>query len=274
MRHNQIFFAVTLLLSAACKHSGQDASEAKVTNSLDIAASEAPYAIMLLMDNETLCTGAWVSKTQVLTAAHCLRNRKEARIVKPGIFNALFGYKTLASSTRLSWHPGYRRSQDVAFDLGVIEFSPAELARLGDVAVVAITAKQPVVGAEITMVGYGNDTIDKELVFGEMRQSGQGPLRAGVNTIGALGPGHFVFRGYPSRQAAEANELAAGHQVSAASGDSGGPILDAAGQLLGVVSAGQPIRSGFDQVVQVESLAVDLTSAGAREFLRQHALAP
>jgi hypothetical protein len=124
------------------------------------------------------------------------------------------------------------------------------------------------------MVGYGNDTIDKELVFGEMRQSGQGPLRAGVNTIGALGPGHFVFRGYPSRQAAEANELAAGHQVSAASGDSGGPILDAAGQLLGVVSAGQPILSGFDQVVQVESLAVDLTSAGAREFLRQHALAP
>jgi hypothetical protein len=186
----------------------------------------------------------------------------------------LFGYKTLASSTRLSWHPGYRRSEDVAVDLGVIEFSPEELAGLGEVAVVAIAARQPAVGAEITMVGYGNDFIDKELVFGEMRQSGQGPLRAGVNTIDELRPGHFVYRGYLSRQAAEADELGVGYRAGAASGDSGGPILDAAGQLVGVISAGRPILSGFDRIVQIESLAVDLTSATARDFLRQHALTP
>lgn len=271
MQHFLIFTLLAGLALNACKHH-EGNSSTKVTNGLEIAKSEAPYVVMLLLDNDVLCTGAWVSPHKILTAAHCLKGKSDARIVEPRTLSALFGYKTLAIAKRLVWNKQYQRPDDIAHDLGVLDFSGADLSSLAGTSIVSIADKPPKAGDEVTLVGFGNNLIDKQLSMGSLQQSGQGPLRAGVNNIDKVLAGHFVLRGFLSRREAENNNVDAGFDAGAAAGDSGGPVLDASGQVVGVISAGQPVVRDFDQVTAVDSMVVDLTSAAARDFLRSEQL--
>lgn len=252
-----------LLTQASCKTRPSDEPhDLKVTNGEAIEAEAEPAIVMLLMDGDALCTGTFVNDYQVVTAAHCVKHRREARIVEQRFLSAILGYRTIAICERLEAHPRYASPSDNEHDLGVIDF-PRGSAR----ETLELASTPAAQGDRITIIGYGNDVIESQMVFGEMQQSGAAQKRTGHNTIDHIEDGKISFRGHLSADEAASAGNQPGERAGSAGGDSGGPVLDAAGKVIGVVSAGRPKYSGFDTISALESIAVDVTSESARNFL-------
>ena len=253
---------------SACKTSPVDhAAELKVTNGEEITADAYSGVVMLLIDNDSLCTGVFVNDHQVLTAAHCLAQRRVAHLVQDRWMSTVIGFKTIAVSTRLQVHPGYQKRSDNAKDLGIVDF-PRNTA-LG---IERISKVRPAVGDRISFIGYGYSDIDRQMAFGEMRQKGTNRKRLGHNRILRIENDTLVFQGFLSTSEAEAAGETAGTQAGLAGGDSGGPVFNARRELIGITSAGNPKTSEMDTITAMDNLVVDLTSETARDFLKR--LAP
>jgi len=84
--------------------------------------------------------------------------------------------------------------------------------------------------------------------------------------------GLLRFLGALSEKDAERRNLKIGQRVLSAEGDSGGPMLNANGEIVGISSAAEPII-GSGQVLNYWSLYVDLSSESSRSFLQENGLA-
>lgn len=147
---------------------------------------------------EPHCSGAVISPHVVLTAAHCLPRAVDGLVVLAGWD---LGAPTVSVPAHVVvTHPSYDGHDN---DLGLIALQdPLPVPPL------ALAATSPVAGDSVTVVGFGRDETGRA-----------GAKRAGKATIAAVDAHTLDLAGAPALTC---------------DGDSGGPTLDASGQIVGI----------------------------------------
>lgn len=175
------------------------------------------------------CSGTFISDSILLTAAHCVPFED-----KNLTYNVEIGGKTL-TSTAFFRHPEFKtmsqgqfpKAQDSRYDIAVIRFPPGTskdtmVVKSGSI----ITA-----GTELTIVGFGGDSIQSEELGPQVK-------RKGTNTVKAAANGIFIMSDMLRKMLVNP---VPGQLVAATKGDSGGPAIDKEGKLVGVTSIGTKV---------------------------------
>lgn len=232
------FFGLMLL---GCSHLDKKdgSSRLKIIEGKTISESQYPAVVKLTLKDQKgeylgVCTGQFITKETLLTAAHCLDDEAQAFLTPEGQIE-------LGASSFV--HPRYMPfdPDSIRFDLALLRFSgyrhPVQL---------ELTTKAPQAGTAVTLVGYGKER------FTTQPGAGIGVKRQGQARIHEYGAGVLQLRFSP--QSGEA---------AAAPGDSGGALLLRDGTLAGITSAGAPESGGI-----IINQYVDLTSTESRDFFR------
>lgn len=171
------------------------------------APEYAPYVVMVMYQGggETdFCTASVITRTAVLTAAHCVRGVSSTRVFYRGGEGQLIVYDVADIALNPDYRPNARRQHIASIDLALLRlreplppsFKPVELAYLGPVAQ----------GQRLRIAGFGRGNEDFT--------GTSGVLRAGV--LSAAGPKStfLAFFVDPS-----------GSGLGGCTGDSGAPIF-------------------------------------------------
>jgi hypothetical protein len=209
--------AMGCMMDAASETELGSEQSAIINGTLDDAD---PAVVMLRSESGLYCTGALVSRTIVVTAAHCLDASGPM-----GVGFGIDGWSTPVTVSRQIPHPLWDGKYDSGHDVAVLVLASevsnvTPLPLSGD----ASAARQ---GAVLRIVGYGDNTAPTNTGFGVKRQA---TLSASSTTSDLL----------------IAVSDASGTQ--SCHGDSGGPALstDAQGveRVVGVASYGYPNCQG------------------------------
>lgn len=258
------FFSFCLLSAFSCKSINNQNSQLNVTNGI-LSQSHEFKAVMLLITDSGQCSGVFVNDYQFLTAAHCVRDAKEVKVGEPRLGSPLFGHKVIAKAESWVIHPQFKSDADSSYDLAIVRF-PRGTSTLGGlkINIQGVQLAQPII-----IVGYGSNVIERQAQDGQIVQYGQGFKRWGSNKIEDKSGGLLRFLGALSEKDAERRNLKTGQRVLSAEGDSGGPMLNANSEIVGISSAAEPII-GSGQVLNYWSLYVDLSSESSRSFLQEN----
>ena len=186
------------------------------------------------------CTGAYVSLTSVLTAAHCFEGVSEVLVVSKG---------NLRQGVQVTIHPLYDGSVGSAFDMAIIKVDrPLE----GSGPVPVLRSRNPEPGESVVTYGYGLDEAGN--LATDRVNSGESPLKATTTT----------FVGYQNGTSV----IVSTGVGSTCGGDSGGPVLaeNANGEygILGITRAGP---AGCGSPAGRPSFLSSTQSNGALSFL-------
>jgi secreted trypsin-like serine protease len=176
------------------------------------------------------CAGTVISPTAVLTAAHCVLDDEGVSLPADGV-EVLAGTEDLAAGgdripvARVIAHPGYRHTGDGP-DAALLVLARPTAA---PAAAYARPGQDPDVERPGWIAGWGEQAEGSGLVSSRMRE-------APVTIFPAAGCTSFLGADYLPGAALCAGRPGGG--VDTCSGDSGGPLRDAAGTLVGVTSWG------------------------------------
>jgi hypothetical protein len=220
----------TVLLSfalsfSACGSHQESGSDVKVTNGRELKANEKAkleaVVPLSLERGHGLCTGTFISQEVVLTAQHCVDG---STLPKVGDIEAVYIVKPDVSYIDIP-----------QMDVALLVFPKGTAAKLGIKKLLKISASPVREGEEVTLVGYGRNNMH--------RGTGTGPKRIGTNRVDATVEDMIVFA---SKSYGPGN----GEDAGAGSGDSGGPLLNSKGEVVGVaVICEKPDTSGKIQTV-------------------------
>lgn len=239
--------ALVMVAGAPSALSAVPTGRPAVVNGTPITAADAPWQALLLINNggsQSLCSGALISPTAILSVAHCLQG------VSPTAVQAWLGETRMSEAkpkdalpiAGVSVHPGYD-ANTLANDIAIIQLaSPVDLttgARVIGLPFGQDPASWPAAGTPATIAGWGatstNGQSSDQLLRGSVQVlSGPG---APCGQYGAtFNAGLLICGGLPSGA------------VDTCQGDSGGPFtVDNAGVtvLAGLTSNGAECASAI-----------------------------
>lgn len=254
-----ILCSLTFLAFGCGRH--EDSTHLKVTNGQETPVQD-PAVVLLRFGQGNICTGTFISDKMILTAAHCVQAADGIDVMtvvqKDGkSYEQLQGHSidTLA-------HPDYQRADDAHSDLGFIKM-PAGSSQSW----VPIAARSARVGDFVRLVGFGHNYINQYTDAYVMTEKGAGIKRSGTNTIALVTDGTLRFQGFISPREATDNSQPEGVRVGIGGGDSGGPLFNQQGELVGVVSAQNPSWGAWESIQAMENVFVDLGAPSAQKFL-------
>ena len=272
--------ASTALMTVQCNHAPQDSDVNVVGGREDDVAFPSAVGLISFVGSEAAgtCTGTVVRDDLVMTAAHCLVNPDGQRVTSVRVFRNsrdLAGPSANAQASVMSSQfvipPKYdhkaleQENYAIKYytDIAFVRFPRGSLSGY-PAARIAQTAPKP--GDPVTMVGYGNDQLGAAASNPDLKRL------IGRNQIGKVDwPLHGERIVIYSRPSYDANGKVVSMPAIIHRGDSGGPLFDAQGAVIGVASTGtaflyegRPMDFAGDYV----NLTSTLVAAFVQEQLR------
>lgn len=241
-----LLLSALLTVAAGCVRS--NASSVKVTNGVPTA--DFP-SVVYIRSNTGGCTGTFIADDVLLTAAHCVNSIETRTIIEyqPVVIPSLN-----AVSVKVVAHPRYNNTPKM--DLALAFFPKGTAPAISKIAQII-----PKAGDAISVVGFGDNHYDDA---NSANTVGAGIKRLGKNTIKNLQDGSIELEGAAHR--APSGNAPTGEKSSVAHGDSGGPMFNANGDVIGVAS-----EAGRQQgAAGVMSFHTDLTSSSSVAFLKEN----
>ncbi len=186
---------------------------------------------LLAADGQYRCTAAVIAPCAVVTAAHCIVEGESGLRVALG--PDLLGARI--QSPIVFVHPQFEvigRALSFKHDVAVLQ-----LAQCVGIEPFEFAAEAPSIGASVKVVAYGRTSADR---------SDEGLRRSGWATVSVLAEGSFDVVPGPAQPCVL---------------DSGGPVLDEASKLIGIVSSGDGKCAEAAHITRVDT---------EREFLQSH----
>ena len=156
------------------------------------------------------CSGVVLTRTVILTAAHCVSNAGDARIYLPG--------RPLLPVVRIARHPGFRadaaRTRSRSIDLALVETTDALPAGFTAPAFAAATRYE--VDTAFELAAFGVSREDDAKTSGVLR-TGNVTLRAPLSSV-------LLWLEDPQ------------HETGACTGDSGGPVFTEDGRFAAIIA--------------------------------------
>lgn len=198
-----------------------------VTAGNEIPETDPLARAVVRLDGATACTGTFLSPTTLLTAAHCVGTSPHGA---PEIAVHGVPSRRVFVSPRFAKYHGpsewrYRGPHDVA----IAVFGEKLGDRLGVQAYFSLADRPSGPGIPVRFLGYGETSL--------LQLGGAGIKREGRNAISTVSGGLIGISG-TSR-----DNGAATLPSGATPGDSGGPLLDPKGKILGVISYTESVNS-------------------------------
>ena len=209
----------------------------RIIGGVPSGAAENPWQVLLLINDRSLCGGSLISRTWIITAAHCMKDASAAGVKAWAGISALSerSEQNRLPATRLIVHPQYDATT-LANDVALIELSspwvPSAGQRVISLPVAQDPATWPAAGTAATVSGWGY-LGSKGPSSTVLHRAPVHVLSAPDGTCGSYGPSYRP-----------GNHLCAGENAGGfdtCQGDSGGPlVIDVGGVpvLAGVTSAG------------------------------------
>lgn len=253
---NKVSIIACFFVFSGCLGRNTQESLTTITNGTLDLGDQGVFLIQAISENSSqkhICTAVLIRPDVLLTAAHCVED-SDSRITR----RVQLAMPAAPKVSKIRVHPQYVTKRK--FDVALIRLEQPILGK----PIVPLAKTLPQKGDSVRLVGFG----DNHHAPSAEESSGSGVKRTGYSSVTLLDE-HFIY----SRGIRESKPVHAPHPTgvdsAAAHGDSGGPLLNLKGELLGIacainaspnaakVAPDRPIISAYTQVNVVRDFIED-----------------